>query len=455
MSRRRERTPVTTLAAKPLPATDIGAAIRVTNPTTPLVLSADDSLLVDFADVRGKRYIDQVKREILQLGSSPSMRFISGHPGCGKSTDMALLASELQRIQWEDTPAGRKPRFAVPFVLSFDAEPLIESLGDIELEDLLVGLWKSVAERSTPAAAKILADLWKEQLVGALSTQLTKLPSVVLDGLQRITGVLRAPGDEKQRLRLALASVTQTLIDGLNDAFEKLRTDPTSAVVVLIDNLEKLSLRRKETVEHLYLERLGTLKQLDAHLVIAAPTFLLLDAKASVFTLSYGARTEFVPMVKMRECAARGNADYERGIQKVVEMLARRIDFDALFEDGASAAAEIARWSGGVLRDALFLAHQSLLTVDSPRVPRANVESVFNEFVASRSTMLSESWGAHLRSIDERNRFPESCDDATRFEMLRGAHVLQYRNGDPEPYFVVHPAVKRCAIFQPPAPPTP
>jgi hypothetical protein len=450
MSRKSEPIALTTAAVLPLPATDIGAAVRVTNPTASLVLPADARLVVDFADVRGRRYIEQVKREILQLGSARSMRFVSGHRGCGKSTDMALLAEELLRVSQGVTADGIKPRFPVPFVLRFDAEPLIDSVSDVELEDLLVGLWREVAELNKKSAFEILAKLWKDELVSVLTTGLTKLPTAVLDGLQRLTGVLRAPGEEKQRLRLALASVTQTLIDGLNSAFETLRTDPTSAVVVLIDNLEKLSLRRREVVEHLYLERLGTLKQLDAHLVIAAPTFLLLDAKASVLTLTYGARTEFVPMVKVRESAARGAGDYQPGIDKVVEMLTRRLDFDALFDGGRSAAEQIARWSGGVLRDALFLAHQAVLTVDVPKVTDAGLERTFDDFVVARSRMLSETWGVHFRSIAANNRFPESCDGTTRFEMLRGAHVLEYRNGDPEPYYVVHPAVERCALFHSP-----
>ena len=138
------------------------------------------------------------------------------------------------------------------------------------------------------------------------------------------------------------------------------------------------------------------------------------------------------------------------GIDKVVEMLTRRLDFDALFDGGRGAAEQIARWSGGVLRDALFLAHQAVLTVDVPKVTDAGLERTFDDFVVARSRMLSETWGAHFRSIAANNRFPESCDGTTRFEMLRGAHVLEYRNGDPEPYYVVHPAVERCALFHSP-----
>lgn len=94
------------------------------------------------------------------------------------------------------------------------------------------------------------------------------------------------------------------------------------------------------------------------------------------------------------------------------------------------------------------------MTVDVPKVSRVSLDAVFTEFVASRSRMLSEGWGAHLRAIAKNNRFPESCDATTRFEMLRGAHVLEYRNGEPEPFYVVHPAVERCAVFLSPSVPS-
>lgn len=56
---------------------------------------------------------------------------------------------------------------------------------------------------------------------------------------------------------------------------------------------------------------------------------------------------------------------------------------------------------------------------------------------------LSEPRVQELLHVRATNRFSVNCPDSVRMEMMRHLQVLAYQNGEPEPYFVVHPLLEQ------------
>ena len=72
-------------------------------------------------------------------------------------------------------------------------------------------------------------------------------------------------------------------------------------------DLEKLSQGQRAGVERLYLERIGALKELDAHLVITVPLYLCYAAAGASLIGLYGGEVVVLPMVEQRAATgARG-----------------------------------------------------------------------------------------------------------------------------------------------------
>jgi len=52
-----------------------------------------------------------------------------------------------------------------------------------------------------------------------------------------------------------------------------------------------------------------------------------------------------------------------------------------------------------------------------------------------------------LKKIAATNDFPVDCEEDTKRELLLNLFVLEYQNGEPEPWYAVHPLVERCRKY--------
>ncbi|MGK3967686.1 hypothetical protein WMF38_26375 [Sorangium sp. So ce118] len=277
---------------------------------------------------------------------------------------------------------------AAPITTLFlDADAVLDRT-DVDLEDILVALWGLVYEMAPAAAARTLGAVWKSQIADVLGKLITNLPDKVPDAVNKLLGDVRLSGVEQKKLvRTALGSVTTPLIQGLNDAFAAIRSvppnDPTGPLVVLIDNLEKLS-----------------------------------------------------------------EGQHPAGLAALAHLLEKRVRFDVLFEEGRAAAERIARYSGGCIRHALRLVLDAVNEHDTPRVTAASIERAAGGIQADFERALPEAYVSILKQVARDNRFPDSCDDQVKRELLRHLYVLEYQNGDPDPWWAVHPLVERCRKYR-------
>jgi hypothetical protein len=391
-------------------------------------------------------------RTIRRSGAGLStLHFLSGHTGSGKTTELLRVRDELARGTPNDAPA---------VVLWVDADELLDR-NDVDLEDILIALCHVALVQNPAAVAKVLAPVWKSQIATTLKSVVANLPTEVQPAIEKLLGDVKlgAPA-QRVKIREALGSTVGPLVRALNAALtslaERPENDVTAPVVVLIDNLEKLVVSRREVVERLYMERMLALKDLEAHLVITVPIYLCYGAIGAGLGQLHGAETVILPMVKVRQRARPDGSpggDEKAGIDAIAELLEKRIRVDLLFEGGRAAAEKIARLSGGCIRDALRIALGALNEHDAPKVSLASIDRSAATIQASFERALPEPWVPLLHHLARHNAFPQDCDQEVKAGLLRSLFVLEYQNGDPDPWWGVHPLVEKCRKFRDWTPP--
>ncbi|WP_437692153.1 hypothetical protein [Sorangium sp. So ce176] len=426
-----------------VPARSLEDAVRLCDPFSPLDPREDALLHEDLSRIRGGDRLARIARSIRRAGGTPTLHLLSGHIGGGKTTELLLMKKRLESAEGGAAPVT---------TLFLDADAVLDRT-DVDLEDILVALWGLVYEKEPVAAAKTLGAIWKTQIADIVRKVIANLPDKVPDAVNKLLGDVRLAGvDQKKTVRTALGSVTTALIEGLNLAFDEIRrtppNDPTGPLVVLIDNLEKLSEGQRASVERLYLDRMVALKRLDAHLVITVPLYLCYVAAGASLIGLYGGNVVVLPMIEVRKRAADGDGDNQGGLDALVHLLERRVAFEELFEEARAAAARIARYSGGCIRHALRLVLDAVNEHDQPRVTAASIERAAGGIQADFERALPEAYVPILRQVARDNRFPDGCDDQVKRELLRHLYVLEYQNGEPDPWWAVHPLVERCRKYR-------
>ena len=113
-----------------------------------------------------------------------------------------------------------------------------------------------------------------------------------------------------------------------------------------------------------------------------------------------------------------------------------------LFEGARLAAERLAIASGGVLRDAIALTQSAINEQEDPPITLQSVDRAIGWLKGEIDRTLPERLLPVLRHVGESNRFPDECDDETRFLLLRERFVLEYQDDEPEPFYVLHPLVE-------------
>lgn len=429
------------------PARNLDDAWRLCDPFTPLDPTVDVALRADLNKIRGGDRLARIARNIRRSGGTPTLHFLSGHLGGGKTTELLRMREELVH------PQGNLPANTVFFL---DADEMLDRY-DVDLEDIIVALWGVVFRNSPKAAAKVLVPVWEKQVKGTLASFVANLPDKVPEAVGAVLGQLKLPGlEQRQKVRVAVGSVLSALINGLNAALREIAQDDAGSVVFLIDNLEKLSQGQRAGVERLYLERMGALRELEAHLVITVPLYLCYDSGGASLTSRYGGGIVVLPMVKVRRRADAATetgiplsgADDPVGLAAMADVLCKRVDFNALFEGRRAAAERIARLSGGCVRHALRMAQLAISEHDAPPVTDASIEVAASILQAEFDRALPEAWVPVLRHVARHNRFPDDLNKEVKADLLLHLYALEYQNGEPEPWHAVHPLVERCRKYR-------
>ncbi len=268
--------------------------------------------------------------------------------------------------------------------------------------------------------------------------------------LARVTGQIKTGHEIREELRRKLDPQISLLIENVNllllRATAQLRRQGRQGLVLLIDNLDRITLRQLDTGrtshEALYIDHGEQLRSLRCHVVYTVPISMAYSPTATQLKAIFPCCV-VVPMVNVTR---REGGDHTEGLARLREMLARRMDLETVFTD--EAVGYLCRVCGGHPRDLMRLVTYACIHAPRDRQPqpidRQVAERAAAELIEEYSRLIPEDHypklaRVHLRHVVE--------NDADHQLMLYNLSVLEYLNGPP-PWHDVHLAVSRLPKFQ-------
>jgi len=421
-------------------------------------LPSGDRRWVDCSPARGGNDIVELLALRIEGASRSTAQLISGHRGCGKSTELLRLASRLEREGF--------------LVVYFAADDDID-MGDLVYTDLLLSIIKrlervlsdkeiQIDERLSRGIlmwfAKEVYGLTEETAVEAnLKTDFElglNAPSVLpvfAKLLARITGQIKTGQQIRKDIRLKLDPQIFQLIERINEfiraALPQIKKKGFRDLVLIIDNLDRIVLRDldektgRTTHDALYLEHAEQLKALDAHMIYTVPISMFYSIKATQLAGAFP-NYEILPMIKIAE---KDGSPCKEGIGLLLHVAEKRIDVGSLFEEGV--VEFLAQKSGGMLRDFIRLLGYTLEMAQAggARLPidEKMAERAFRRLINEYGRMVPDE---HFSLLAKVARNKQVRNDAEHQAMLYNLSVLEYMNGDR--WCDVHPAVKELAEFK-------
>ncbi len=240
---------------------DITRLVQACNPNESL--SPGDTRYVNFDEARSGSIIPRLVRAF-RRAATPQCMLFAGHRGIGKTSELKRIKSELEKQE----------ESIKPFVtLYIDATRNLDS-NDLDFPDLLVLLaaetQRQLKEANIPgfdASSTYLKRLW-DDLCKVLKSKLELRQMDVDVPFGSLSLEIKNRQSARLILREKIESFSTDLIGALNRLFLEANTSIRNAnkngMVLIIDGLDKISLRRFEdgsnSHERLFIDRVEQLR---------------------------------------------------------------------------------------------------------------------------------------------------------------------------------------------------
>lgn len=426
-------------------------------------LKLEDPRYVDLSKGQDTKELKQLRLK-LEDHSAREARFakiaFTGHRGCGKTTALYRLEKRLE------------DRFT-----SVHLEPDEALLPDLDYTELMLWQVEKLADefekRGMPLRAGLVDDvaLWfahvAKEDVERLKTEVEASAEVTgeaktgfywlsLKMLGRLKSMVQGSIDRRKTVRRELQRYSSELVRRVNllldDAARVLEDKKREPDLLLVqDNLDRIT---SDAAERLFIENGDLLKGLRAHMVFTAPVAVMLSPSANIARVFNHAFS--MPMVKTER---QGGEPFLPGIEALVALIGARVELDRVFTS-VDVARDLARWSGGSVRDLMRLLDfaQSYARVDDKdRIDDESLQQGVRKLRIEFERMLvpGRAYFPLLSRIHagkdlaiEADPDPASVQAARRFsaDLLLNGAVLEY-NGD-RSWFDVHPVIREIQPFK-------
>lgn len=411
------------------------------------ILEFNDPRYVPTDKVRGNfsfsNFYRKLKVDIINKkfhDNNPSIKNYSvfcGHRGCGKTTELRRLASELDK---EDL-------FLVIFI---ETAKELDS-NDIHFTDICMAIVKRLLERLDEFNItidkqhlnnleswfynKIMTKESKIEAISEISAGVelkTEIPFLA-KLFTKITSTFKTSASNKVELRKNIQSEFTDFAFAFNNLLDAVRDKLPSinrfGLLFIVDDIEKLSL---EDARKILIENVNKLKLLNSNFIYTAPIHLTyFDSQIQNHYYS-----QMFPMIKTFD--KDGNKNYE-GFKAMREMILRRADI-SLFESD-EVIEKVIEFSGGnssylfrILELAYLNAKADIFDMDSVNSAIKIIATEFRRFLKTEHYEL-------LFKIDTNDIYEIS--DESRFLLFHLA-LLEYN----EYWWKSHPAVRTLEEYK-------
>lgn len=428
---------------------DLPRFYKACNPGKPLMVgnSQDRQYYIDFASVRGGKIIESLKRTITQISpDEPTCQLFTGHIGCGKSTELLRLTSELEQQQFH--------------VVYFESSEDLELL-DVDVTDILLAIARQVSEsleainiRLTP---RYFQNLFKE--IGEFLQTSIELgvEAELSTGIGKITAKTKESPKLRRRLREYLEPRTSSILQSINEellkpATEELKRRGLAGLVVIVDNLDRVDVRRlpsgRSQPEYLFIDRGEQLRKLKCHVVYTIPLALIFsnDSETLKNRLGGGLIPKVLPMVPVR---LRNGKECQDGMALLRHMVLARafpnetrekqIELVTEVFDNPETLDRLCRVSGGHVRNLLGLVFDCLRK-ENPPLTRDVLESAIAERRDYLVNSITEREWELLKTVVQQQSVR---GDIEYQNLLRSMFVFEYRDRDGS-WFGINPALEEA-----------
>jgi len=397
-------------------------------------LSTVDPRYVDFSEVRDSAKVLQRMARKIRWSDHPTCQLLSGHRGCGKTTELNVLISELQK---DDPPY---------FVVYCEADSLL-SLDDVNALDVLLAVARRVAEDVTALGVELTSSkfvaLWQSlsshiEITGAdFGSEITKI------GMElRQNASLRS----LVRQRIATHNLNK-YVDAINEIIQsarhQLQARGYADLVMVVDNLDRIlrtpiPYTSNNQQEELFIANSVLLTSLDCFLIYTVPPALVHSSRGEGLQIQYGTEPYIIPMIPVETLEGKR---YQPGIDKLMEALEKRVAYvGATFEEVFDTR-ETAEWlcevSGGYLRGLMGMMRTAIASADDLPMNRKTIEEVVRQ---SRRLYASGIYQEHWDILDQVHRTKRVPTGRSSVELQDNLAILEYAD-DQGIWFDVNPVL--------------
>lgn len=416
-------------------ANNLDQAYRACDPDKPL--AADDERYVDLSEVRGTRVLaTKIARRISRCDKSQfHQQLITGHRGCGKSTELLRLKKELEESNF--------------FVVYIDTEELLD-LVDLDYLDVMLSIAKQTEQELRNQDIFISKDLLTEisdwftdkvtetdetaEIIGAVKTEAeagAKVPffaSLMASLTAEIKSASSRRTTTRQKLKREQAVFTARLNNLLLDARHKVQEKTHTDIVLIVDGLEKMHYEilsdGQSTHNRLFVQHAEQLKAPECHIIYTMPISLAYNANLG----NDFDTPEVIPMVKTSP----------EGIARLHEVIGQRVNIESIVED-PEFIDELAMLSGGVMRDLIRLVRLATET-DNEKIGREDIDEARKTLIREYDRLLRDVEIEQLKWVLKHRRV---TGDEAFARMLYLRLILEYHNG--ERWANLHPAIMQIS----------
>lgn len=383
--------------------------------------------------------LELLKKELL-VGAEKGLTtkfLLSGHVGCGKSTEMNRAVKEMERDL-----ALREALFVVPYSVNE-----VLDLQDVDYTDIAFSIVMGVYNRlqkldiTFPRQSLEAVTTWIAAEVEKFTTRAVGIEMEVggdgglptMLSLLSLLGIkVRGGGAIANETRAKVKKRAPELRHLVNHILEHIKELSGMNILLVIDDLDKLP---RSQALRVFRDDGPFLTLLNCMAVYTAPVSLMYELGNSPSFEPY--RVLPVPMFKIKHYRDEdGYNEYD--IEKMIEMVYRRVS-PQLFDDGI--VDQMVKATGGVVRHLIKMSRDCCLycaTFHRERVDQEVLNWVVNEFKKDFSRRLDRADYARLKRI----HLEKGCESTEQaWEYLHSLCVLEYVNGDY--WYDVHPIVLR------------
>lgn len=413
-------------------------------------LPSYDKRYVECNAVRGSADLLNRLANAIYMSDKPTCQLLSGHRGCGKTTELYRLHHLLMREAPEDLSY---------FVVYCEADTYLDLTDTVEYTDVfltvLQQLWQVAKQQQVQLEPGPFTS-FLHSLQELLHMIVTPKDVTVQLPLLEIGFELKRNPTYRQHVRDYLRPRATELLQVVNEILEKVLRrlqdgNPRCAgLVVIVDNLDRLLPQTipnttRLNYEELFIHSAGQLTALACHIIYTVPPALLHSAQGANLEVHYGTLPHMLPMIPI---TTRDGEDNQTGIATLLEILQKRLLFANVVPetafDAVATRQRLCTMSGGYMRSLMTLAREALLYTTNLPIQNAAVEHAVldarNSFV--RGILNEEQW-----SLLRRVATTKTIDDTDNSRQLLANHaVLEYLDED-GPWYDVSPIVKKAKAF--------